>query len=133
MRRGKRTGKEHPFDRICKEHGIEHRTIAFRHPWTEGMIERFNGRMKEKVLKRYLFESIFEMSEKLMEFVEAYNFHTRLRGLGYRTPAEYLREEKGIELWERRDLMVFYRNAQQGSDILNKANKQNQPLPHNLS
>jgi hypothetical protein len=33
---------------------------------------------------------------KLLEFVDDYNHNTRLRSLGYKTPAQYLKEEKGI-------------------------------------
>ncbi len=40
------TGK-HRFDRICHEQHIEHRLIPPRHPQTNGMIERFNGRISE--------------------------------------------------------------------------------------
>jgi len=40
------TGK-HVFDQECAEHGIEHRLIKPRKPQTNGMAERFNGRIKE--------------------------------------------------------------------------------------
>lgn len=36
------------------------------------------------------------MMNKLLEFVDDYNHNTRLRSLGYKTPAQYLKEEKGI-------------------------------------
>ena len=98
LREGKMTKKVHPFDRICQENKIQHRTIKFRHPWTNGMVERFNRRIKEQVLKRYFFSSIFEMKEKLIEFVNRYNFEKRLKSLGYRSPAQYIREEKNIIL-----------------------------------
>ncbi len=42
----------HPFDRACAQHGIEHRLIRPRHPQTNGMVERFNGRIQE-VLQRF--------------------------------------------------------------------------------
>jgi len=42
----KRTKKTHPFDIICQKHKIQHRTIKFKHPWTNGMIERFNKTIK---------------------------------------------------------------------------------------
>ena len=92
----KRTKKTHPFDKICKKNKIQHRTIKFKHPWTNGMIENFNKRIRRKILTKYMFQSIFEMMDKLMEFVDDYNHNTRLRSLKYKTPAQYLKEEKEI-------------------------------------
>ena len=43
-------------------------------------------------------QTIFEMMDKLIEFVDDYNHNTRLRKLGYKTPAQYLKEEKEITL-----------------------------------
>jgi transposase-like protein len=94
----KRTKKIHPFDKICKENKIQHRTIKFKHPWTNGMVERFNRTLKEKVLTKYRFSSIIEMNGKLIEFINEYNMTKRLKKLNYKTPAQYLKEEKGITL-----------------------------------
>lgn len=91
--KGKKTKKIHPFDAICRENKIEHRTIKFKHPWTNGMIERFNGRIKNKVLKRYIFENKEDMEQKLIQYVNYYNFEVRLRKLGYQTPAGFLKDK----------------------------------------
>lgn len=96
--KAKKTKKIHPFDKICKQNKIQHRTIKFHHPWTNGMIERFNKRIKDKVLKKYRFSSIFELKEKLIDFINDYNHNTRLKSLNYKTPAEYLKETKNIIL-----------------------------------
>ncbi len=37
------------FDRLCRQLQIEHRLIPPRHPQTNGMVERFNGRVSEIV------------------------------------------------------------------------------------
>jgi len=94
----KRTKKIHSFDQICEEHNIQHRTIKFKHPWTNGMVERFNRTIKNQVLRKYLFSSIFEMNGQLIEFVNRYNQEKRLKSLNYITPAQYLREKKNIIL-----------------------------------
>lgn len=91
-----RPKKPHPFALLCKRKGIKHRTTKFRHPWTNGMVERLNRRIKEKVLRKYIFSSIFEMRKKLTEFINDYNFKKRLRCLNYKTPAEYLKDKQGI-------------------------------------
>lgn len=96
--RHKRTKKIHPFNKICKENKIQHRTIKFKHPWTNGMVERFNRTLKEKVLTKYRFSSIIEMNGRLIEFIDEYNMTKRLKSLNYKTPAQYLKEEKGITL-----------------------------------
>lgn len=94
--RHKRTKKIHPFDKICKENKIQHRTIKFKHPWTNGMIERFNRTLKEKVLTKYRFSSIMEMNGRLIEFINEYNMTKRLKKSNHKTPAQYLKEEKDI-------------------------------------
>ena len=37
----------HMFDRICREHDIEHRLTKPNHPWTNGQVERMNRTLKE--------------------------------------------------------------------------------------
>lgn len=96
--KGKKTKKMHPFDRVCRAHHIQHRTIQFRHPWTNGMVERFNRTIKDQVLKKYFFSSIFDMNGMLVKFVNRYNLEKRLKSLNYKTPAQYLKEAKNIIL-----------------------------------
>ena len=88
--KNRQTKKEHPFDTVCKTNKIEHRTIKFRHPWTNGMVERFNGKVKAKVIKRYLFEGKEDLEEKLICYLNSYNFDVKLKQLEYKTPAGYL-------------------------------------------
>ena len=38
---------QHPVDRLCASQGIEHRLIAPGRPQTNGMVERFNGRISD--------------------------------------------------------------------------------------
>ena len=51
---------EHEFDRLCSELDIEHRLTPPRSPQTNGMVERFNGRI-EDVLQSHHFRSGEEM------------------------------------------------------------------------
>ena len=94
----KRTKKAHPFEAICRQHKIQHRAIEFKPPWPNDMAERFNRTVKERVLTKYRFCSIFEMNGKLIEFINHYNFEKRLKSLNYKTPAQYLKEQKDITL-----------------------------------
>lgn len=94
----RKTKKMHPFVKICKQNKIQHRTIRFRHPWTNGMIERFNGKIKTNVIRRYLFENEVDLKEKLITYLNNYNFMIKLKQLGYKTPAEYLKSTKNISI-----------------------------------
>lgn len=94
----KQTKKTHPFDKICKEYKIQHRTIKFRHPWTNGMVERFNGKIKTNVVKRYLFEGEEDLREKLNTYLNRYNFEVKLKQLSYMTPANYLEQTKKLSI-----------------------------------
>lgn len=46
LRKRAATG-EHEFDKLCTELGIEHRLTPPKSPQTNGMVERFNGRIEE--------------------------------------------------------------------------------------
>lgn len=94
----KKTKKTHPFDNLCQKHKIQHRTIKFKHPWTNGMVERFNGKIKNKVFKRYLFEKEEDLKEKLISYLNSYNFEVKLRQLNYQTPAEYLKQKYNFSI-----------------------------------
>lgn len=91
--KNKKTKKTHPFDKICQEEKIQHRTIKFKHPWTNGMVERFNGKIKTKVFKRCLFADEEDLKTKLTQYLTHYNFEVKLRQLNYQTPVEYLKQK----------------------------------------
>ena len=83
-------GKIHPFDQVCKQYKIQHRTIKFNHPWTNGMVERFNQKIKANVIRRYLFDNVKELDEKLISYVNRYNFELKLQQLNRQSPVNYL-------------------------------------------
>lgn len=89
----KKTKKIHPFDIICKENKIEHRTIKFKHPWTNGMVERFNSKIKSKVFKRHILADRDDLEIKLIEYLNRYNFEVRLKQIDYMTPADFLKNK----------------------------------------
>ena len=87
------TGK-HVFDRKCAENGIEHRLIKPRRPQTNGMVERFNGRVSE-ILDQTRFESSKEIKETLMRYLRVYNHHIPQKNIGHITPIEALKKWSG--------------------------------------
>lgn len=86
----------HIFDRVCYEHGIEHRLTKVNHPWTNGQVERMNRTLKEATVKRYHYESHHQLKEHLYNFVNAYNFAKRLKTLKGLTPYEAI-----IQCWTK--------------------------------
>ena len=81
---------EHIFDRVCVEHGIEHRLTKIKHPWTNGQVERMNRTIKDATVKRYHYDDHAQLRSHLGDFIDAYNFARRLKTLGGLTPYEYI-------------------------------------------
>ena len=80
----------HIFDRVCHEHGVEHRLTRVKHPWTNGQVERMNRTIKEATVKRYYYTSHEQLKVHLHTFMMAYNFARRLKTLKGLTPYEYI-------------------------------------------
>ena len=80
----------HRFDRICREHGIEHRLTKPNHPWTNGQVERMNRTIKDATVKRYHYDSHDQLRQHLQLFIDAYNHGRRLKTLRGLTPYEYV-------------------------------------------
>jgi transposase InsO family protein len=58
----------HEFDKLCLELDIEHRLTKPRSPQTNGMVERFNGRIAD-VLKTHRFVSGEDLEQTIMRYV----------------------------------------------------------------
>ena len=85
----KQPSGNHVFDQACAKHGVEHRLIQPRHPQTNGMVERFNGRISE-LLQQTRFASAAELESTLLNYVLIYNHHIPQRALNHQTPIETL-------------------------------------------
>ncbi len=80
----------HIFDRVCDEHGIEHRFTKPAHPWTNGQVERMNRTIKEATVQRFHYQTTTELNEHLQTFMLAYNHAKRLKTLRGLTPHEFV-------------------------------------------
>ena len=89
-RKQDRYAGHHIFDRVCDEHGIEHRLTKINHPWTNGQVERMNRTLKEATVKRYHYDGHGQLKIHLSDFVDAYNYARRLKTLNGLTPFEYI-------------------------------------------
>jgi len=76
---------DHVFDQLCATHAIDHRLIPIRRPQTNGMVERFNGRIAE-VLATTRFKGGEELSETLRRYVYLYNQQIPQQALGHHPP-----------------------------------------------
>jgi transposase InsO family protein len=80
----------HIFDRVCAEHGIDHRLTKIKHPWTNGQVERMNRTIKEATVKRYHYNNHDQLKQHLNDFINAYNYGRRLKTLKGLTPYEFI-------------------------------------------
>jgi len=78
------------FEKACRRHGIEHRKTRPYTPRTNGMAERFNGRVQREVLG-ITVASHRDLERLLVGFSSAYNAR-RQRVLDGRSPDEIVRE-----------------------------------------
>ena len=99
----KPTGK-HLFDQQCIAQGIEHRLIRSRHPQTNGMVERFNGRISE-IVKQTRFESAAELAATLSNYLSTYNHHIPQRALNHLSPIE------ALQGWRKRPPELFIKRV----------------------
>lgn len=87
----RQAGGLHKFDVRCKALGIEHRLCPPRHPQTNGMVERFNGRISE-VLHQPRFASAAQLKATLMNYAKTYNHQIPRRALNHISPVQALKD-----------------------------------------
>lgn len=95
---------KHVFDRLCKQFAIEHRLIPPRHPQTNGMVERFNGRISE-IVKQTRFACAAELESTLRNYLKIYNHSIPQRALNHMTPIQALKE------WQRKKPELFVKRV----------------------
>ena len=96
----KKPSGDHLFDQTCKALDIEHRLAPPRHPQTNGMVERFNGRISELV-KQTRFASSAELEQALSLYMKTYNHHIPQRALNHLSPIEAMKK------WQREKPELF--------------------------
>ena len=81
----------HEFDQLCEHFGIEHRLTKPRTPQTNGMVERFNGRIAD-ILKTHRFNSAEDMEQTLLRYVALYNHQLPQSALRSKTPMQAMKQ-----------------------------------------
>ena len=87
----KQPSGKHVFDKRCKGLEIEHRLSPPRHPQTNGMVERFNGRVSE-VIGQTRFKSAAQLETTLTHYVQAYNHRIPQRALNHQAPIQAMQK-----------------------------------------
>ncbi|CUB08203.1 integrase core domain-containing protein, partial [Tepidiphilus thermophilus] len=77
-------------DELCQALDIEHRLTKPRRPQTNGMVERFNGRISE-VLATHRFDSREALEATIHRYVWLYNHHIPQKALGHVPPIEAMK------------------------------------------
>jgi transposase InsO family protein len=89
--KNKEPSGKHLFDGLCKQFEIEYRLISPRHPQTNGMVERFNGRISE-IVNQTRFGSADELESTLRNYLKIYNHNISQRALKHQTPIQALQK-----------------------------------------
>ncbi len=108
--RDKQPSGEHAFDRACAAQAIEHRLTPPRHPQTNGMVERFNGRIAELV-KQTRFASAAELQNTLEQYLRAYNHHIPQRALQHQTPIQ------ALKIWQQKRPALFNKRVYNHAEL----------------
>jgi len=82
---------EHAFDQLCTALGIQHRLTPVRRPQTNGMVERFNGRISE-VLRSHHFQNSADLEATLKRYVWLYNQHLPQKALDHKPPIQAMKQ-----------------------------------------
>jgi transposase InsO family protein len=103
QRKARTPSGKHHFDVRCRALGIEHRLCPPRHPQTNGLVERFNGRITD-VIAQTRFHSAAELEQTLLNYVKVYNCRIPQRALGHLTPLDSLKtwRSKNPQLFKKR-------------------------------
>ena len=98
---------QHLFDQACQDANIEHRLIPPRHPQTNGMVERFNGRISE-VLHTHHFNSKEDLKSLLNRYIWLYNNQLPQKALGHISPIDALKilETSHPNLFKKQEQMI---------------------------
>jgi len=101
--RDRQPSGEHEFDLLCTALGIEHRLTRPRTPQTNGMVERFNGRISD-ILRTHHFDSREDLQQTLYRYVHLYNHRLPQSALASLTPIQTMKKYYAShpELFQRR-------------------------------
>jgi transposase InsO family protein len=99
LRKRAATG-EQAFDQLCAELGIEHRLTPPKSPRTNGMVERFNGRI-EAVLQSHHVRSAENLETTLYRYAWLCNQQLPQSALGNNLPSQAITDGHKPQLFRK--------------------------------
>ena len=84
--------------------GDRHRLTKPRTPKTNGMVERFHGRLRQ-VLRSHHFNSAEDLEKTLHRFVWLYHHHLPQKALGHEAP------DQALKKWKMKAPDLFVKNV----------------------
>jgi transposase InsO family protein len=100
----------HEFDLLCQALDIEHRLTPPRRPQTNGMVERFNGRIAD-VLNTHRFHDAEDLASTLNRYVRLYNQQFPQSVLQGKTPMQTMQQ------WYATHPELFHRRPHDQRDL----------------
>jgi transposase InsO family protein len=108
--KNKKPSGNHAFEKVCTGMNIEHCLAPPRHPQTNGMAERFNGRISE-LIEQARFDSRADLESTLINYLKFYNHHIPQRAIGSTTPIQALKE------WQKRKPERFVKRVSDQTEL----------------
>ena len=108
--KSKKPSGRHAFDVACASMTVEHRLAPPRHPQTNGMVERFNGRISELIRQTH-FASASELEATLQNYWKLYNHHIPQRAIDGKTPIQALKE------WQQKKPDLFVKRVYDRTEL----------------
>ena len=96
----KKLSSKHAFDMACAALPAEHYLAPPRHPQTNSMVERFNGRINQ-LLQQTHFDSWADLQTTLLNYLKLYNHHILQRAIENKTPILALKK------WQKKRPELF--------------------------
>lgn len=87
----------HPFGRMCRALGVEHRHTKAYHPRTNGRAARMVRTVRDTTVKAYQYDTRDALTAHVQAFVTAYNFGRHLKRLRWRTPFQSVCDHWGAD------------------------------------
>ena len=80
----------HRLDQWCKENKIMLMFIQPGKPTQNAFVERLNGSIRKELLNAYVFRTLFDVRERMDEWMYDYNNHRPHKALDYKSPIDVL-------------------------------------------
>jgi len=105
----KKPSGNHAFDVAYADLPAEHSLAPPRDPQTNGMVERFNGRISD--LQQRRFDSRADLKATFLDYLKLYNHHIQQRTIGSKTPILALKE------WQQKRPELFVKRAYDQTEL----------------